>query len=1059
MKRSNLLQQVKDLRAEGKSVRAVAAELGVYKSRVQRALKALALESDVNETSPAEVLTVEQFVGRRRELAALQSALENTLSGQGRLVMLLGEPGIGKTRTAQEFATYAGLRDVTVLWGRCYENMGTPPYWPWVQAIRAYVRDQGAAQVRSEMGIGAGDIAEIVPGLREILPDFKPSPLLGNQTQARLRLFDSVTSFLKSAATTRPLVLILDNLHWADRPSLLLLEFLATELAGARILLLGTYRDVELSTDNPLYQTLGELTKEPHFQRMPLAGLAQEEVANLIAFVVGIVPPQELVEAVYRQTDGNPLFVTEAARLLSQEGGLTSDGMLRRALQAGDTSGPNWDLGIPDGVKEAISRRLYRLSWGCGQILTIASVIGRQFGLDLLSRLVEQQPEERLLNVLEEALTARIIEEVPDVVGRYQFTHALIQNTLEDQLSATRRARLHGDIGQALEEVHSANLEEHAAELAYHFVQSESVLAPEKLVRYSLMAGDRALSAYAHEDALAHYQRALLARGVPVIGNEPAEDAQAAELLWGQGRAQAAILPRLRLPEVVASLGRALEYYARVADVTRIVAIAECPFLFIITGYFTGVGQLLARGLNFVQPDSLEAGRLLYRYGLVLAMEEGDYQGARNAFSKALAIAQREGDTTVEMATLVSAAQAELYDRQFQEAREWAMKAIKLAQQTDAPRVEIVARYYIGLSTSFVGDLEEMGRQAAALIPLADKVRDRLWLASTFALNQSFSQSQGNWQTARDFNDQGLAAEPQYVMLISSRALTEYEVGNFELGAEYLERLLERMRQTPPGPSSDYYLPSQVIPMVALITGVIDNLEIAESAANVVLASPVGTSLTAIFPMAGMALVAVLRGDATSARGHYQSLESAKGTMLMPNTLSIDRVLGLLAQTMGNPDQAAAHFGEAIGFCRNAGYRPELAWSCHDYAEALLQRSGADDHQRVTSLLDEALSISGELGMRPLMERVTDLQAQAQARPVPMPAYPDGLTQREVEVLRLMAAGRTDREIGEELFISVKTVGNHVSNILNKTNTANRTEAASYAAIHGLTMNPGPDTQ
>ena len=213
------------------------------------------------------------FVGRQREMGELKASLEEALAGHGRLAMLVGEPGIGKTRTALELATYAGLRQAQVLWGRCYESQGMPAYWPWVQAIRSYVREREPSRLKAEMGIGAADIAEIVTDVRERLPDLKAPPPLEDPEAARFRLFDSIATFLKSAAKAQPLVLILDDLHWADKSTLLLLQFVAGELAQARILIVGTYRDVELSRKHPLAQALGELTRERAFQRVLLRGL------------------------------------------------------------------------------------------------------------------------------------------------------------------------------------------------------------------------------------------------------------------------------------------------------------------------------------------------------------------------------------------------------------------------------------------------------------------------------------------------------------------------------------------------------------------------------------------------------------------------------------------------------------------------------------------------------------------------------------------------------------------------------------------------------------------
>ncbi len=191
--------------------------------------------------------------------------------------------------------------------------------------------------------------------------------------------------------------------------------------------------------------------------------------------------------------------------------------------------------------------------------------------------------------------------------------------------------------------------------------------------------------------------------------------------------------------------------------------------------------------------------------------------------------------------------------------------------------------------------------------------------------------------------------------------------------------------------------------------------------------------------------MAVLENDQAAAKEQHTELLGKQGTMTS-SVASVDRILGLLSHTMGETDQAAAHFEDALALCRKAGYRPELAWTCRDYADALLLRRGEGDAVRSAALLNESSTLASELGMGPLQERLGDLQASSGAQPVQEPIYPDGLTQREVEVLQLICSGKTDREIAEELFVSFRTVGNHVRNILNKTDTANRTEAATTSS-------------
>jgi predicted ATPase len=280
-----------------------------------------------SRSDKAEVLdtfTSRVFVGRQREMSELTAALEEALSGHGRLVMLVGEAGVGKTRTGRELAAIANQRGARVLWGWCYEEAGAPPYWPWVQPLRAYIQQQGPDQLRSQMGPGAADIAEIIPEVRQKLPDPEPPPSLEPE-QARFRLFDSITTFLKNAAQSQPLMLVLDDLQWADKPSLLLLQFLARQLADSRLLVVGCYRDVELSRQHPLSEALAQLAREPVFQRQLLRGLSREDTGRFIESAARIRPSERLVETIYEHTKGNPFFMTEVVRLLVQEGLLYSE--------------------------------------------------------------------------------------------------------------------------------------------------------------------------------------------------------------------------------------------------------------------------------------------------------------------------------------------------------------------------------------------------------------------------------------------------------------------------------------------------------------------------------------------------------------------------------------------------------------------------------------------------------------------------------------------------------------------------------------------------------------
>jgi len=351
-----------------------------------------------------------------------------------------------------------------------------------------------------------------------------------------------------------------------------------------------------------------------------------------------------------------------------------------------------------------------------------------------------------------------------------------------------------------------------------------------------------------------------------------------------------------------------------------------------------------------------------------------------------------------------------------------------------------------------IGDLEGMLAHASAMLEPAERLRDNFWWTGALWHNEIGARLAGDWAAARDYSDRCLAISPDRYSIIADRMLLECEVGDFETAAAYFDRFL-KITQHSPGlrgrTSVNAYL-AMLIPLYSGFTGNLSYRSIAAQAADIVLSTPTANPNNISRARIGLGLIAVLKHDITAAQNLLPDLEEYKGNMLWW-LISVDRLLGLLSHTIGDLDQAQGHFEDGLAFCRRAGFRPELAWTCHDYADSLLKRNSIGYREKAVSLLGESLAISTELGMRPLMERVVALQERAESQPARAPTYPDGLTQREVEVLRLISSGKTNRQIGEELFISLNTVGHHVSNILSKTGSANRAEVATYAAQHGLT--------
>src|SRR6516165_9298383 len=341
--------------------------------------------------------TITPFVGRELELAALRSALDEAVAGRGSMRMLVGEPGIGKTRLAGQLAVYARMRGAQPLTGRSYEGEGGLPYLPWVEALRAYVRDRPPEELRAELGSLAADVAKIVPELRELLPGVRPAAALEPE-QERFRLLDSVTSFLMNASRSSPLLIVLEDLHWADKPSLLLLQHAARRVSDNRVLLLGTYRDVDLDRRHPLLEMLSSLRAERLYERILLRGF---ETAEVVALLEGAAQHRmdplgvQLAEVLRRETEGNPFFIEEIVRHLIETGAIYP----REGRWVYDVENVE-DLGIPEGIREVIGRRLSRLSERCNKVLGEAAVLGREFEFVVRSAMSELD-DEPLLGALE----------------------------------------------------------------------------------------------------------------------------------------------------------------------------------------------------------------------------------------------------------------------------------------------------------------------------------------------------------------------------------------------------------------------------------------------------------------------------------------------------------------------------------------------------------------------------------------------------------------------------------------------------------------------------------
>jgi class 3 adenylate cyclase len=450
---------------------------------------------------PAVLLARTPFVGRREECARLEQRLREARAGRGGLVMLVGEPGIGKTRTAEEFAESATGQGALVVWGRCFEGEWAPPYGPFVEVIEDHARAAEPEALRRELGAGGGAVARLVPALRERLPDLPEAEPL-QPDEERFRLLDAVAQLLIAASQRAPLVVVLDDLHWADKGTIAMLRHVARFAPKERLLLLGAYRDVELDRQHPLADALGALRRETNYERILLRGLATDQVGELISTLAEQEVPQGLVDAISRETEGNPFFIREVLLHLIDTGAIYR----KEGIWTSDATSIE-ELGIPEGVRQVIGRRLSRLSEDANRMLTAASAASAAFRFETAAAVAGLE-EEAALDALDQALAAQLLR--PAVQAQsYEFTHALIRHTLYAELNPSRQVRLHRRMAEELERVYGAQAGERAGELAYQYHRSAALPGAERGVEHALAAAERAEAAAAHEEAASFLRMAL----------------------------------------------------------------------------------------------------------------------------------------------------------------------------------------------------------------------------------------------------------------------------------------------------------------------------------------------------------------------------------------------------------------------------------------------------------------------------------------------------------------------------------------------------------------------
>ncbi|MGH7787217.1 MAG: ATP-binding protein, partial [Candidatus Binatia bacterium] len=804
--------------------------------------------------------------------------------------------------------------------------------------------------------------------------------------EARFRLFDAVATFLAASAMAQPLVVLLDDLHWADRPSLMLLQYLAREMGECRLLLLGTYRDVELTRQHPLARVLGDLARAPLCERILLQGLGPDDVGRFLAARAGGPPSPALLSAVVEMTEGNPFFLEEVARLLESEG----------RLRPGDADEPQrWGVLLPQSVREAIGRRLDALSPMCNRVLAVASVVGRDFDVALLERIIAAAgagaldgegplPRAEILAALDEAVAARLAAVEPPALGRYAFAHALVRQTLYAELSTPLRLRLHQRVADVLEALHAADLEPHLAELAHHLFQAAAAGGAARAADFGLRAGLRAQASLAYEDAVLHCERALQ---LLELNPEAGSLEQRVELLLALADAYSAAGVR----EQSRAACRRAATLARTLDRPDLLARAALLF-----GQRTEAGPLPAEELRMLLEQSLAAlgerepalrSRLLSHLSSVPPYQDSIDTRA-DLCRQAVDLARQSGDLTA----LFDAQAAQLWTLlgpDHDRARRLAASELaQLAERTGQGERRLLPMEHRAASFLFSGDLAAADRETAAYQRLADELRQPsfvligkwYWVARALC-DGRFADAATLMRECFDLGrrlqhpaSSGVLQWHVYWWLRLRGNLGDYGQATDEIVATYGEVLVlpGDFRTGVESVTRQFYFNSPFLPAItAYVYAAIGAADDARRAFDELARhefADIGRDEWWMPTITHLAELAAGFGDARRCRALQALLEpfaacNAVSPLLRTYGGSVAHYLGVLAAAQRQRDVAAGYFETALATNLALGARPALVGTQIEYGRLLLTRGRRAEERRGRALLQQALASALELGL------------------------------------------------------------------------------------------------
>ncbi|MBA2682529.1 MAG: AAA family ATPase [Ktedonobacteraceae bacterium] len=970
--------------------------------------------------------------GRQQELALLWNQFEESAAGQLRVVLVAGEPGIGKTRLLDEMAGRVEQSGALILRGGASQAEGMPPYLPFLEALGQYIRGAAQQVLREQTGAFASVLSTLLPELPlrlETMPESYPLP----PEQARLRLYEAIGAFLVALTASQPLLLVLDDLQWADPATLDLLSHVARHQPRARLLVLGAYREGEVIQHSAFERMLVELTRIRQLSTFKLGPLIAGELVELAGRMLGASLDSAAGELLVAQSECNPFLAEELLQDWLETGTLTLVNSCYCLV-----SSVHFHSSLPSSIVNAVGQRLGRLSLECADLLRTAAIIGRTFDGALLAQVVSQEAE-AVEERLQEAVVARLIRS--DQPGTFMFSHDTIRACLYAEVGSVRRTRLHTLIGHILQqklEYTKATLGTRLlASLAFHFARSGE---RELGALYSRQAGASALRSFASEEALAYYRtaRSLLDESASQYGPcllDLGEAAQIAGVFQEAIEAFASALQWWRTggnseEEGRAALGLGRAYWRREEIVLARTALQQAVVL-------------------LSEKPSVQLVQALIELGSLQVLSLHEFVEARDFLDQALALARQYGDGHLEAAASRALGSLVLRRGDAEGAICLLEQALVKAEEIDDvwEATEICAS--LSLAYRWSGAFDRQQGVLQRWLTYAQRCHDPYqqrhlysFLATGYALRGQRAEAEDTLAQGQRIVEQLDSPEP-LAMLQFTRGSLAGIWGDLDMSEELLRSSIARFRELEPH-SLVWWLGGLgfVLALKGKRREALATLEELE-----VLISPLPESaMSRAHVLCFMGAIAVWLEDRDWAVQLAPRLEPFQGQM---HAFSMDRLSGALATLVGDFSTARAHLMAAKEATQRTSFKVELAATLVAQAELELAEHGRPGVASARVLLEEAAALSAQIGFQTCERHVRERLRQLAGKGT-RPHLPARLSPREADVLRLIAQGKSNREIAEALVISERTVASHLANIFNKSGVENRTAAAAFAIRHEL---------